>query len=181
MLIRTFVFDRINCRWTIQWLTAGARAALPHLSVLTLVGLCGSSPPPPAYHIPPAPAPPVVTETPPGPWPQLPPAFGYAPPEGVYVPSAPIPIGPVLLAPGGPRETEGTSHDLTPEAPDFAPPAPQQLCDITPNVPRAPVPEPGMLWVFGAAALCLGLMRYLRVMPRICARVRGTVLAQRGQ
>lgn len=174
-MIRTWVFDRVACRWTIQWLTAGARAALPHLSVLTLVGLCGSSPPPPAYHIPPAPVSPVVTETPPGPWPQLPPPFGYTPPQGVYIPSAPIPIGPVLLAPGGLRETEGgTPHDLTPEVP-------QQLCDITPNVPRAPVPEPGMLWVFGAAALCLGLMRYLRVMPQVCARVRVTVLAQRGQ
>lgn len=170
MLIRTFVFDRAACRWTIQWLSAGARAALPHLSVLTLVGLCGSSPPPPAYHIPPAPVPPVVTETPPGPWPQLPPPFGYTPPQGVYIPTAPM-IGPVLLTPGGPRETEGTPHDLTAELP-------QQLCDITSNAPRAPVPEPGMLWVFGAAALCLGLMRYLRAMPQVCGRVRVTVLEQ---
>lgn len=37
-MIATWVLDRIACRWVLHYLTAGARAALPHVSALSLVG-----------------------------------------------------------------------------------------------------------------------------------------------
>jgi hypothetical protein len=156
-MIATWVLDRIHCRWLRKWLTLGQWRALPHVSAAVLAFNCGPSTHiPPAYAVPP-PAPPAQVWAPPAEWPPtgVPPAWGYTPPGG-YVPFMPIPLGPVLEVPGGPRETGGSSapsFEALAPASELSPP-----CPAAEGTPRG-VPEPGGVAILGAALLGLGLAR----------------------
>jgi hypothetical protein len=44
-MTRTFVFDRIHCRWLVRFLTPGQWRALPHLTVLAAGFACGGASP----------------------------------------------------------------------------------------------------------------------------------------
>lgn len=154
MLIRTFVLDRINCRWMVEWLTAGARAALPHVSIATLAFTCGASgPPPPTYGQPP-PVPPTAWQPPPPAW-VMPPPWGQdiTPAPDTWPPVVfPIPLGPVLTPPeGGPQETFGAPPFVVAELPPIC--APETVRAV------APVDEPGTLALIGVGLLGLGVVR----------------------
>lgn len=165
-MIATWVLDRIACRWVLHYLTAGARAALPHVSALSLVGLCGgASPPPPAWHQPPAP--PVLTHVPPDAgWPQLPPAWRYAPGVGPSIPIG-IPVLPAA-APILAENTRDRHHDTSHVAELVPAPFTHQridhpsldVPDCLPPVPAPHVPEPEPLAVVGVAVL--GLFAFKR-------------------
>lgn len=168
ILFRTWTLNRRTCEWSLQWLTAGARAKLPHVSALALAFACGGSAPPPPQPYQPAPAaahvPPATDTLPPAAW--QPPGSPWrfeTPPDSSYLPVTPIPLGPVLEAPGGPEQTFGAPQF---GAPDVGPPL--ELASVSPlcapgttpvttpvSTAPAPVPEPAGLFIVGAVLLFL--------------------------
>ena len=196
MLIRTFVFDRINCVWRVQWLTQGKWAALRHITKAMIPAVCTGivivTPPiPPAFATPPPPAeytPPPASWSPPStPIGGYPPAFGYVPPADIYTPPVtPIPTGPVFPESGGETfspagiapETVGKAG---PAAPTHHVPLPmgfsvfpeRMICDTPPeSTPK--VPEPAGVLFLGMGLAIIGLLRYARPVE---PKVRVTILS----
>lgn len=153
MLIRTFVLDRVNCHWTLRWLTYGQWKALPHVGAMAFVLTCGPTiHHPPGVTVPPGPPPIEIVVIPPSPFP--PPWSPVVPPEDTYVPAIPTAFVPAIETPEGPQETFGAPPFLTTALPPYCPPE-------TPS-PSRPVDEPGPLSWFCAALVLVGIWKALK-------------------
>lgn len=165
-MIPTWVLDRIHCRWTLQWLTAGARAKLPHVSALSLAFACGGSGPPPPARVPPPP--PVASQPPPAAWtpPPSPFKWEYVPDETPAGTPYPIPLGPLVPQPPfAPVEGFGG-----PPIEVAVPP----LCP--PETPAAPVPEPAGIALVGFGLATLGAFQLIRRSRPVVPGVRWRVI-----
>ena len=159
-LIRTWVLDRINCRWVLKWLTAGARSKLPHVALLAAGFACGPATPPGN-----ATPPPTTPYLPTVPYWTPPAQVVYAPPSQVWLPTQtplwygspseegkgyPISLGPAIP---GPEQGEHRTDFFSPVySPENIPP----ICDIlTPTVPSvSAVDAPGpFMWFLTACVL----------------------------
>lgn len=160
------IWDPINCILRLAWRSAAAAHRLKPLSLALVFACGGSGPPPPTYTHTPPPA--IVTAPPPVTWHPPPPSpfrQDYAPPAGAQPPGVPIPLGPVLEAPGGPRETLNGPPELPP------------LCDVVPVPPGVSrVPEPSGLALIGFAILALGAVLTLRRLGPGVPSIRWVVL-----
>lgn len=161
-MIKTWVLDRIHCRWVLKWLSPSAWRALPHVSAIVGGFACGAlGPPPPAAHVPPQPPGATVEVPPPGTG--YPPPWQWQPPPGAP-PAEFIPLGPVLVPEGGPQETFAPGY-LAPDVPYLTIAAPTQPSDMVPALPgsmtvtTAPVSEPGGLAIVGVGMLGVWVVR----------------------
>jgi hypothetical protein len=177
MTIRTWVFDRVHCRWTKRFLTPGQWRALPHISIVAAGLACGGSAPPPPLT--PSIIPPTTTQYVPPPEFAYPPAWGYTPPSGdangyggnrgFYIPAALIPLGQVIEVPAGPSQVMKPGEKVLETVGEAGP------TQAAVPSPRSTVPEPAPLAVIGFGILILGLVRYYRTAPPVEPDVRWRV------
>ena len=147
MLIRTWVFDRIKCRWTLKWLTKAAWKAMPHLTSAA-IGACI------AHTVWLKPAPPRTSGHTPG---QIPSQGGFPPqwqtppvPAGLLLPPGPLEVSPGDVGPLGPLFIANNTQPHPKETPPKSGPS-----DKTPPTPPKNVPEPNSAPTFIFALVCL--------------------------
>lgn len=174
-MIRVHLWSWVKCAWFWAWRPVAIVRAMRHLTLVATLA-CGAitvippAPPVEAHGPPPVlEAPPPVEWSFPPPWVAMPPAEA---PSGVYIPGGPIPLTPVLEAPGGPEETFGAPPFEVASLPPLCPPE-------TAPVSTHPVPEPAGLALIGFALLTLGAILAVRRSPPVVPSVRVTILTER--